>query len=337
MIRRIVRKRYRSIISKMVQFMVILLLTSVLSLTTESFFTFSNLTNILRQMSINCLISAGVLLVMLTGGIDLSVGAVLSVSTCTMAGCMVYLNINNPFLLIIIGLLVGLFFGMLNGLLLTKLKIPHPFIATMATSQIARGLALLITGAEPITGFPRGVSYIGFERVYDIPICFIVVIIVFIIYGIFLKKTALGKRLYAIGGNKKAALLSGININAVLIFSYCMSGLMASFAGIVFIGRIGSATPLAGDGFEMDAIAACVIGGVSLNGGKGKIGGILMGAVLVAVLRNGLNLVGAESDIQYIVTGVVIILAVFIDVLRNNTKEKEWEMQRIKMQGTRSI
>lgn len=311
--------------------MAVVILSVALTLVSAQFLSVDNWMNILRQTAINALVSCGMLMVLLTGGIDLSVGPVVALSSCAM-GVLVQRGVDNPLILILVALLVGFLCGGFNGLLFTRLKLPHPFVSTMGARQIYRGLALFITGAAPIAGFPAAVMFLGYQNIGSIkfPVCFLVVIVIFIVMGIFLNRTALGRKVYSVGGNKEAARLSGINVPRTLNFAYIMSGLMSAVAGIVLVGRVGTALPLAGETYDMDAIAACVIGGASFSGGKGTVSGTLMGALLIAVIRNGLNLMGAQTDMQYIVIGVVIIAAVFVDVVRGNAEARSRRMAMAK-------
>jgi len=302
--------------------MAVVLLSVILTLTTSQFLTIDNWMNILRQTSINALIALGMLMVLLTGGIDLSVGPVCALTGCVM-GVLLKAGVDSVSVLILAGLSVGLTTGTINGLLFTQLELPHPFVSTMGTRLMFRGLALLITGAAPIAGFPDGILFLGYSNIAGyFPIGFLLVIVIFIIAGVFLNKTALGRKIYSVGGNKEAARLSGINVKATLNFAYIMSGFMASVAGIILLGRVSCAFPLAGETYDMDAIAACVIGGASFLGGKGTVQGTLIGALLIAIIRNGLDLMGAMSDTQFVVIGAVIIGAVFIDVVRTKAEEK---------------
>lgn len=296
-------------------------LSVLLTIVTNQFFKVNNLLNILRQASINALVSFGMLFVLLTGGIDLSVGATIACSGCIM-GLMIKAGITNTFLLIAVGLLCGLIIGLVNGLLFTKLDLPHPFVSTLGTQLLIRGFCLWITGSASMAGFPDGVMYLGYQNIAGFPVCFILVIIVAIVASVFLNKTAFGRYIYSIGGNREAARLSGIKVKPLLNLTYILSGLLAALAGIVMIGRVSLAYPTAGDGYEMNAIAACVIGGASFNGGRGSVGGALIGALLIAVLNNGLNLLGAQSDIQKMILGLVVILAVLLDVVRGKQEEK---------------
>lgn len=293
----------------------------LLTIITNQFFKANNLLNILRQASINALVSFGMLFVLLTGGIDLSVGATIACSGCIM-GMMIKGGITNTFLLLTAGLLCGLVIGLVNGLLFTKLDLPHPFVSTLGTQLLIRGFCLWITGSASMAGFPDGVMYLGYQNIAGFPVCFILVIVVAVVASVFLNRTAFGRYIYSIGGNREAARLSGIKVKPLLNLTYILSGLLAALAGIVMIGRVSLAYPTAGDGYEMNAIAACVIGGASFNGGRGSVGGTLIGALIIAVLNNGLNLLGAQSDIQKMILGLVVILAVFVDVVRGKQEEK---------------
>lgn len=300
-----------------------------------------NIMNILKQASINCLIASGMLCCLITAGIDLSVGSNCVLCTCVI-GVMVQSGITNPFLLVIAGLAVSTCAGIVNGLLLTRLDLPHPFVSTMGMKNVLWGLALVITGSKSI-GFTNtgidGLMWIGGGSVLKmtdaatgkvtfpgIPFSFILVIIVFCIFHVFLNKSALGRQIYCCGGNAEAARLSGIPSKNVLTFVYALSGFMAGMAGVVSVGRLASANGNAGQTYDNDAIAACIVGGASFTGGKGTIWGTLIGALIMAVIRNGLNLMGASNDVQYIVIGAVIILAVTIDVVRNKMEAKARKM-----------
>lgn len=312
---------WKKIISKFGSLLALLILVLVLSFATDKFFTVNNLMNIARQSSINALLAVGMLLPILTAGIDLSVGSILALSIMIMGIVSVNMTLH-PLLGILACLVIGAGFGLLNGVLLTKLRLPHPFISTLGTMNIARGIALIITGAAPIAGFPFLIQYVGSEFIGPIPISFLLVIVVYIIFHVFLTRTQTGRYIYAIGGNKEAARLSGINVDRVLIIVYTLSGLMAGLAGLVMVGRVNSAFPLAGMSYELDAIAAVIIGGASFFGGVGTVWGTLIGALIIAVLRNGLNLLNVSSDFQMAVVGFVIIAAVYVDVLRQRKAKR---------------
>lgn len=334
--------RVKELLEKLGTVMALLILIAVFCIAMpDKFPKVANVMNILKQASINCLIASGMLCALITAGIDLSVGSNCVLCTCTIGVLVQNFGITNPILLAICGLAVSTFAGFINGTLLTRLDLPHPFVSTMGMKNVLLGLALVITGSKSIGFTGQGVDSlmkIGGESVlktYDaagklkfpgIPISFILVIVVFVIFDIFLKKSALGRQIYCCGGNPEAARLSGIPSKNVLTFVYALSGFMAGMAGVVSVGRLASANANAGTTYDNDAIAACIVGGASFTGGKGTIWGTLIGAMIMAVIRNGLNLAGASNDIQYIVIGAVIILAVTIDVTRNKMEAKARKM-----------
>ena len=294
-----------------------------------------NIMNILKQASINCLIASGMLCALITAGIDLSVGSNCVLCTCTIGVLVQNFGVTNAFILAVCGLAVSTFAGFINGTLLTRLDLPHPFVSTMGMKNVLLGIALVITGSKSIGFTNTGVDalmWIGGGSVFKvgafpgIPVSFILVILVFILFDIFLKKSALGRQIYCCGGNPEAARLSGIPSKNVLTFVYALSGFMAGLAGVVSVGRLASANANAGTTYDNDAIAACIVGGASFTGGKGTIWGTLIGAMIMAVIRNGLNLMGASNDLQYIVIGAVIILAVTIDVVRNKMEANARKM-----------
>lgn len=300
-----------------------------------------NLMNILKQASINCLIASGMLCALITAGIDLSVGSNCALCTCFIGVLVEYFHITNPVILIVAGLGISTLCGFINGTLLTRLDLPHPFVSTMGMKNVLLGVALVITGSKSIAFTNKGIDglmWIGGGSVGvvrdalgrvtfpGIPFSFILVIVVYIIFDIFLRKTALGRQIYCCGGNPEAARLSGIPSKNVLTFVYALSGFMAGMAGVISVGRLASANANAGLTYDNDAIAACIVGGASFTGGKGTIWGTMIGALLMAVIRNGLNLLGASNDIQYIVIGAVIILAVTLDVVRNKMEAKARKM-----------
>ena len=300
-----------------------------------------NLMNILKQASINCLIASGMLCALITAGIDLSVGSNCALCTCFIGVLVEHFGITDPVILIFAGLAISTFCGFINGTLLTRLDLPHPFVSTMGMKNVLLGVALVITGSKSIAFTNKGVDglmWIGGGSVGvvrdalgrvtfpGIPFSFILVIVVYIIFDIFLRKTALGRQIYCCGGNPEAARLSGIPSKNVLTFVYALSGFMAGMAGVISVGRLASANANAGLTYDNDAIAACIVGGASFTGGKGTIWGTMIGALLMAVIRNGLNLLGASNDVQYIVIGAVIILAVTLDIVRNKMEANARKM-----------
>lgn len=288
------------------------LLTIILSILSPNFLSLDNILNIFRQVSINALIAFGMTFVILTGGIDLSVGSMLALSAALTAGFMA--GGMDPILAMLIGLLAGALMGAFNGFVITKGKVA-PFIATLATMTIFRGLALVYTEGRPITGLSKDLSFelMGRGYFFGIPVPVIWMLISYAILYFILKKTTFGRRVYAIGGNEEASILSGIKVDQVKIWVYSITGLLSALAGIILTSRLNSAQPTAGTAYELDAIAAVVLGGTSLSGGRGWIFGTLVGALIIGVLNNGLNLLDVSSFYQQVVKGGVILLAVILD------------------------
>ena len=293
------------------------------------FFKAANISNIMRQVPIIALMAQGMLCVILLGGIDLSAGALLAIGICV-PGVLrrhVFAGTDSPavgILLLLVCVLVAAAFGCLNGILLTKLRLPHPFIATLGTKFVCRGLALLITGAKTISGFPKVSLVIGTYNIMGwLPLSFVMTVFMFILMHIVLTRTVLGREIYSFGGNKLAAKFAGINTDRIQICCYAMSGLFCGLAGIVYLGRMDAAVPLASQDGDMDAIASCIIGGASFLGGKGNVWGTLVGAFMIQVIRNGCNLLKLSTDLQQIVIGIIIIIAVYIDVVRGEMDAKQ--------------
>jgi len=290
----------------------LIILVVIVSILNPSFLEPLNILNLLRQVAINALIAFGMTFVILTGGIDLSVGAILALSSALTAGMMV--SGIDPLLAILIGCILGGLMGTVNGLFITKGKMA-PFIATLATMTIFRGLTLVYTGGNPITGLGDNYLFQLFGRGYflGIPVPAVTMILTFVVLFIILHKTPFGRKTYAIGGNEKAALISGIKVPKVKVMIYSLSGMLAALAGAILTSRLNSAQPTAGTSYELDAIAAVVLGGTSLSGGKGRIFGTLIGALIIGTLNNGLNLLGVSSFYQMVVKGIVILIAVLLD------------------------
>ncbi|MED3727304.1 ribose ABC transporter permease [Priestia filamentosa] len=289
-----------------------IILVAIVSILNPSFLEPLNLLNLLRQVAINALIAFGMTFVILTGGIDLSVGSILALSSALIAGMIV--SGIDPILAILIGCILGAVMGAINGLLITKGKMA-PFIATLATMTIFRGLTLVYTDGNPITGLGENYAFQLFGRGYflGIPVPAITMIMAFAVLWVILHKTSFGRKTYAIGGNEKAALISGIKVPRVKVMIYALAGLLSALAGAILTSRLNSAQPTAGTSYELDAIAAVVLGGTSLSGGRGLIVGTLIGALIIGTLNNGLNLLGVSSFFQMVVKGVVILIAVLID------------------------
>lgn len=253
-------------------------------------------------------------LVIISGGIDLSVGSVLSLSTCLGAFVATSLNFSG-YAAIASTLVTGLCFGFLNGLVITKIGIP-PFIATLGTMGMARGLAFRMTNGGTITNIPSEFTYLGSQSMGFVPVVVLVLLIVYLIGHIVLTRTRVGTYIYAVGGNENAAKLSGVPIDKTKLFAYACVGTLSALAGVVNAGRVGAVPPQAGEGYELDAIAAVVIGGTSLSGGQGRMIGSLIGALIMGVVRNGLNLMNVDPNWQRVVIGSIIVLAATVDVLQ---------------------
>jgi ribose transport system permease protein len=298
-------------------FIGLVLLCFFVSLLSDFFFTFSNLINIARQVSLNAIIAVGMTFVILTGGIDLSVGSIVAISGTMAASFMV--NGMNMWLAIVIGLLIGVIIGFCNGLVITKLNVP-PIITTLAMMTAARGMALVYTNGYPISGLPEQFVFLGRGYVGPIPVPVIIMIAMYIIGYLLSTQTRIGRYTYGIGGNEEAVRLSGINVNMVKIFVYTFAGLTSAISGLILASRLDSGQPLAGSGFEMDAIAAVVLGGANISGGSGTIIGTFIGALIINVLNNGLNLLNINPYVQMIVKGIVLACAVAIRTRKQNAR-----------------
>lgn len=305
------REKISDVISKMGPLIALLILVVVITVLNPNFISVNNLLNLLRQVSINGLIAFGMTFVIMTGGIDLSVGSVLALSSAFTASLMV--NGFNEYIAILIGLLSGVLLGGLNGVLISKGNLA-PFIATLATMTVYRGATLVFTGGNPITvSNQEFFSFLGRGYFLGVPTPVIIYFLCFLILYVVLHKTVFGRKTYSIGGNEKASLISGVNVDAMKIKIYAISGLMASIAGIIQASRLSSAQPTAGESFEIDAIAAVVLGGTSMSGGRGRLTGTVIGALIIGTISNGLNLLGVSSFYQNIAKGLVIILAMLVD------------------------
>ncbi|PXX41765.1 MULTISPECIES: ABC transporter permease [Aquitalea] len=304
--------KQKATLQRLGPFIALVLVSVGLAVLSPDFLTVANLLNVMRQVSINALIAFGMTLVILLGGIDLSVGSILALSSVAIA-TLIQAGVD-PLLATLLGVLGGGLMGLFNGLVISKGKVA-PFIATLASMTILRGLALVVSGGSPITGFNSDLfSMLGGGYVAGlVPIPVVWMLIMFGLFAFLLKKTVFGRHVYATGGNEEAARLSGVKVDQVKLWVYTLSGAMSAMAGVVLTSRLNSAQPTAGSGYELDAIAAVVLGGTSLTGGRGWIFGTLMGALLIGVLNNGLNLLGVSSFYQQVIKGVVILLAVLID------------------------
>lgn len=290
----------------------LIIFSIILGFINDNFFTLNNMLNLLRQVSVNALIAFGMTFVILTAGIDLSVGSTLALGSALTAGLLT--SGMDPMLAVMIGLMIGFALGAINGIVITKGKVA-PFIATLATMTIYRGATLVYTDGMPITGLSDSFSFemIGKGYLFGIPFPVIIMIVAFFILYFVQRKTVFGRQVYAVGGNEDAARLSGIKTDRVKIWVYSITGMLAVLAGIIITSRLDSAQPTAGTSYELDAIAAVVIGGTSLAGGRGRIAGTLVGALIIGVISNGLNLLNVSSFYQQIVKGGIILVAVLFD------------------------
>lgn len=311
---------FRDNMGIIIALIVLCLFLSLNPITKNTFLTMKNIFNVLRQISTNLFLACGMTMVIILGGIDLSVGSIIALSGCLAAGSVVRYNLPLPVALLV-GVLVGLVFGMFNGVVISRTTIP-PFIVTLATMNIAKGLAYVYTGGSPVRVVTKEWQFLGAGYIGPVPTPVIILIIVLIVTALIMNKAKTGRYIYAVGGNAQAAEFSGIKVSRVKFLIYAYSGLMAGLAGIVLGSRMYSGQPTAGEGAEMDAIAAVVVGGTSMAGGYGKIGGTLIGGLIIGVLNNGLNLLNVNSFWQYVIKGIVILLAVFIDYIRQENKEK---------------
>jgi len=319
---------HKALLVRFQSLLALLLMVAVFSVSAEGFFSTDNFWLVLTQVSVNMCLSVGMTLVILTGGIDLSVGSVLALSGAVMAGLLkngIELPAFNLFVgftvlgAILAGLLVGSFLGFFNGLMITVLRIP-PFVATLAMMTIARGLTQLWTGGAAITGLGKVFKYIGTGDFLGVPVrvCSCATIVATAILT--LRKTRFGRYIYAVGGNERAARLSGLNVRRIKLRVYTITGALSAVGGLIVTSKLDSATPVAGDGYELDSIAAVVIGGTSLSGGRGSVLGTVLGVLIIGVLNSGLIILRVPPFWQKVIKGCVILLAVAIDKL--NTKEQ---------------
>jgi len=323
------RKNYRQTISKFQSLIALFILCLVISVLSDKFLTATNIWNVMRQISVNICISVGMTLVVLTAGIDLSVGSVLALCGAITAGLLkngieipssnLYIGFTIPGA-IVAGLLAGSLLGWFNGWTITKFKVP-PFVATLAMLTIARGLTMLWTKGFPISNLGENFAWPGTGWFLGIPLPVWISGILVFIATIVTNKTKPGRYIYAIGGNENAATLSGINIKKIKIAVYTIAGALAAVGGILVTSRLDAAQPNAGTGYELDSIAAVVIGGTSLSGGRGSVLGTVLGAVIIGVLNNGLVLLNVSPFWQQVVKGFVILVAVIID--KANAKNEE--------------
>jgi ribose transport system permease protein len=293
--------------------MVLFIMVVLMGILSDDFFSISNFLNILRQAAPIFIIAAGQTVIILARGIDLSMDAVASLTGVVMATMMI--DSKVPFYFAMpMSLVLGGMLGWINGLIVTKIKLP-PFVTTFGTFLLFKGLTVLWIDGRVISGFEEGFRFFGARRIFDIPVIILIAIIVYVIFRIVLKHTTFGRKIYAIGANPEASRVSGIKIDRTLIIAFIISALMATFGSQMYISRINSAKSDFGEGFALDAIAATLIGGTSFEGGVGTIEGTVIGALIIQLLRNAMNLLGVNAYWQGLATGVVIIIAVLGDTL----------------------
>ena len=288
------------------------------SLASKSFLTLGNILSVGRQMSFTGIAAIGMTLVMLTGGIDISVGSMLAMAGVLCAKLSA--DVGLPlWIAVVITLLIGALFGLINGAAVTRLHIPA-LIATLATQTILKGIAYLLTNAVPVKNLSTTYKFLGQGYIFGvIPVPLIITVALYVLAWWYLDKTYLGRRVYLSGGNEEAARLSGINTKWTITGTYVFSGVFAAIAGVLMAARLGSGQPSVGSGFEMDVITATVLGGISVNGGKGKVVNVFVGACIMGVLANGMTMLNINQYLQWIINGLVLLFAVTMSNLRKSS------------------
>lgn len=293
---------------------IVLGLGLILSILSPHFMTLTNMMNVLRQISINGILAIGMTLVCLTGGIDLSVGSILAFSGIIAAGLL--RDTNFPYVIIIfIAVGTGAILGLYNGYFVAYWN-AAPFVVTLSMMTIARGMTYVYSNGRPISNLPGDFLVIGKGNFLGLPIPFFILMVVFILTSILLTKLKFGRYIYAVGGNENAAMVSGINVKRIKMMVYVLSGITCGIAAIILTARVSAGLPTAGESYELDAIAATVIGGTSLSGGRGRLWGTIVGAILLGIVNNGLDLLNVSSFYQQIVKGLIILGAILIDSKR---------------------
>jgi ribose/xylose/arabinose/galactoside ABC-type transport system permease subunit len=312
------RKNNRVRIAEGNLLVIVIVLMVLLSFASKNFFTTNNLRNLARQTSVNGIIALGMTFVIISGGIDLSVGAVVGVASIVVSKLLVA-NVGIP-LALLLSIVVCISLGIINGLIIHYGKVP-PFIATLGMMQAARGIVMLLSNARMIAGLPKGFTSFAQKVILGLPSLFFVWLLVIVVTYVLTTKTIFGRNIFAYGSNIEAARLSGINTARVTVSVYAMSGLLSGLAGVLMTSRLGNGIPTAGQGYEMDAIASAVVGGASLSGGSGTILGTVLGALLISLIQNGGNLLGINAFILQIIVGILIVASVWIDQKRKSVKQ----------------
>jgi ribose transport system permease protein len=299
-----------------------LLVTVVIfTILNASYFTVANMVDIAKQATINGIIAIGMTFAIISGGIDLSVGCTFAIAI-VIVGKLTTIGIS-PVVALILGLIIGIILGYINGILVTKLNL-QPFIATLATMSVYRGIAYVITGGWPVLGIPDSFRKMLSAKLFlDIPVYVFIFIAVAVLTNILLKRTRYGNYLTAVGDNEEAAKLAGLNINKIKLVAYAVCGMCAALAGMIMLANLGTGEPAAGQGYELDAIAAAAIGGTRMAGGRGTILGTVIGALFLAALKIGLIIIGVSTFWQYVVTGVIIAIAAYLEIFQEQLTLKK--------------
>lgn len=303
---------------------ILILMVVAFSIANSNFLTFENVGNILRQTAIKGFICVGMAMVIITGGIDLSVGSVAGVCSCFMAYLLLW---GVPYgIAFIIVLVAGFAIGMMNGFFINRLGLP-PFIATLGTMTSFRGLAYVVTQAKPVTGYDKAFDWVGKTNLelgpVILPIPALIMIVLFVVGYFFLEKTRYGTYIYGVGGNEEATRLSGINPKGIKYTVYAINGFLSALAGIVLMARTAGGQPKGGDGYEMEVITSVVLGGVSMSGGEGKIGFVLIGVFFMGILANGMVMLNVNDYWQQVIRGLVLVAAVAFDMAMQKAKAKQ--------------
>lgn len=314
--------KFSTFIKKYGNVFVIIALIIIFTLLNPVFLSVYNFMNIVRQIAMVGIISVGFTFVLIGGGLDLSVGAQIAFMNVCVATMITNWGFS-PIISVVVGLLLTTLIGLFNGYVISKTSIP-PLIATLAMQTILRGAGYLISGGYPIYGIPDGIKYLGQGYLFSvIPVPGLILIVIVLLGAFLLNKTYLGRHFYALGSNAEATRLAGINIHLTRTVTYAMLGLLTGLAGLIMLGRVGSAQPNIATNYEMNALTACVIGGVSINGGKGTVFGALLGAIVIGILNNGMSLAGANEYWQMVITGAVLLTVVLFDSLNHAKQVKE--------------
>lgn len=305
----------KSAYDKVGVFLILMVIVILLSILSKNFLTYLNIINVIRQITFIALIGLGSMIIIITTGIDLSPGSVVGLTSVIVAS-FAHPGQHSLVVTLLIGVSVGIAVGLINGILVAKTGLP-PFIVTLGMFTTVRGLALLYSDGRPVNSLSKDFIFIGSGTVLGIPVPIIILFVILVITHILLNNSQLGRHIYALGGNEQAAIISGINVNKVKIFCYTYAGFLAALSGLILTGRIASGQPGLGVGYELDAIAAAVIGGTSLSGGIGTVFGTISGALVIGVINNGMDLLNINMYWQQITKGLIIILAVLLDKQKN--------------------